>query len=247
MMSAPLRLTTTETRLFFREPISVVFALALPPVLIVVLGAIPAFREPSPGLGGLRVIDVYTPIVVAVAIATFALTSLPQQFATYREKGILRRMRTTPVRPTAMLGAQLLMSTVLSAGTTLTVLVIAWLAYGVRLPQQPFGYLVAFLLTASAMLAVGLLVASLAPSGAGASVIGLVLFFPMLFFAGLWIPRDSMSGVLRTISDLTPLGAGVQSLQDAATGDWPQLLHLAILLGWTVVAGGLAARYFRWE
>lgn len=246
-MHALLRLTTTETRLFFREPIGVVFALALPPVLLVVLGAVPAFREPSEGLGGVRVIDVYTPIVVSVAIATFALTSLPQLFATYREKGILRRMRTTPVRPAAMLGAQLLMSIILSAGTMLVVVAIAWLAYDVGLPRQPWGYLVAFTLTGSAMFAVGLLVAALAPSGASAGAIGLVLFFPTLFFAGLWIPRESMSKSLRTISDLTPLGAGVQSLQDTAGGDWPQLLHLAILLGWTIVAGGLAARYFRWE
>lgn len=246
-MRALLRLTTTETRLFFREPIGVVFTFALPPVLLVVLGAVPAFREPSAGLGGLRVIDVYTPVVVSVAVATFALASLPPLFATYREKGILRRMRTTPVRPVVMLGAQLLMSAVLSAVAVLLVVAIAWLAYGVGLPRQPVGYLVALALTASAMFAVGLLVAALAPSGASASAVGLVLFFPMLFFAGLWIPRDSMNESLRTISDLVPLGAGVQSLQDTASGGWPQLLHLAILLGWTIVAGGLAARCFRWE
>lgn len=246
-MTALLRLTATETRLFFREPIGVVFTLALPPVLLVVLGSIPAFREPGDGPGALRVIDVYTPIVIAVAIATFALTSLPQLFATYREKGILRRMRTTPVRPAAMLGAQLLMAVLLAAATTLLVLAIARLAFDVPLPRRPLGLLVAFILTASAMFALGLLVAALAPGGASASAIGLVLFFPMLFFAGLWIPRGAMNGALRTVSDLTPLGSGVQSLHDAAAGDWPGPLHLAVLLGWTVVAGALAARYFRWE
>lgn len=246
-MSALIRLTTIETKLFFRDPISVVFALALAPVLLVVLGAIPAFREPSASAGGMRVIDAYTPIVVAIAIASFALTSLPQQLANAREKGVLRRLKTTPVTPAAMLSAHLLMSASLSAGTVLVVLAIARLAFNVSLPAHPVGYLVAFLLTAMAMFAVGLLVASLAPGAASASVIGLVLFFPMLFFAGLWIPRDAMGSVLRTISDLTPLGAGVQSLQDAAAGDWPQLLHVAVLLAWAVIAGGLAARYFRWE
>jgi ABC-2 type transport system permease protein len=56
-----------------------------------------------------------------------------------------------------------------------------------------------------------------------------------------------MNAVLRRISDFTPLGAGVQSLQDAAAGHWPQLLHIGVMVGWTIVAGGLAARYFRWE
>ncbi|WP_308799296.1 ABC transporter permease [Agromyces silvae] len=246
-MSALYRLTTTESRLFFREPISVIFALLLPPVLLVVLGLIPSFREPNEGLGGLRLIDIYTPIVVAIAITTLAITGLPQQFATYREKGVLRRMRTTPVRPVAMLGALLIMSTVMSLFTLVAVLGIARFGFDVELPQLPAAYLTAYLLTALAMFAVGLLVASLAPSGAAASAIGLVLFFPMLFFAGLWIPRDAMSDVLRTISDFTPLGAGVQALQDAAAGEWPQLLHVAVMLGWTIVAGALAARYFRWE
>jgi ABC-2 type transport system permease protein len=104
-----------------------------------------------------------------------------------------------------------------------------------------------YLLAALSMFAVGLLVASLAPTGKSAGAAGTLLFFPFVFFAGLWIPRDSMNDVLRTISDVTPLGAGVQALQDATAGHWPQPLHLAVMLGWTIVAGGLAARYFRWE
>lgn len=246
-MSALLHLTATETKLFLREPVSWIFALVTPPLLLVILGAIPSFREPESGLGGLRVIDLYAPIVIAIAITMLATSSLPQQFATHREKGVLRRMRTTPVKPPVMLGAQLLMCTLMSVVTMLVVLAIARLAFDVSLPQHVPAYVVAFLLTALAMFAVGLLVASLAPSGTSAGAIGLVLFFPLLFFAGLWIPRDSMNDVLRTISDLTPLGSGVQSLTDATAGDWPQLMHVAVMLGWTIVAGGLAARYFRWE
>ncbi|GIG92191.1 ABC transporter permease [Plantactinospora endophytica] len=246
-MSALSRLTVTETRLFFREPMIVFFALAFPPILLVVFGAIPSFREPDQSLGGLRVIDLYVPIVVAMSLALFALNSLSQLFATYREKGVLRRMRTTPVRPAMMLGAQLLMSTILSVLTMAVVLAVGRLAFDVRLPRQLPAYLLGYVLAALAMFAIGLLVAALAPTGKSAGAIGTVLFFPIVFFAGLWIPRDSMNDVLRTISDLTPLGAGVQSLQDATAGHWPQLLHLAVMLAWTVVAGGLAARYFRWE
>ncbi|MFL6123852.1 ABC transporter permease [Actinophytocola sp.] len=246
-MSALSRLTTTETKLFFREPTAVFFTLAFPPILLVVLGSIPAFREPDKGLGGLRVIDLYAPIIVAMAIAMFALNGLPQQFATYREKGVLRRMRTTPVKPAVMLGAQLLMCTVMAVAVMVAIQVIGRVAFDVDLPRQPLAYLVGYVLCALAMFAIGLLVASLAPSGKGAGAIGSVLFFPVLFFGGLWAPRDTMNAVLRRISDFTPLGAGVQSLQDAAAGHWPQLLHIGVMLGWTIVAGGLAARYFRWE
>ncbi len=246
-MSALSRLTATETRLFFREPMVVFFALAFPAILLVILGAVPAFREPEESLGGLRVIDLYVPIVVALGLAVFALSGLSQLLATYREKGVLRRMRTTPAKPSLMLGAQLLMSTMLSVVTMIVVLAVGRLVFDVRLPRLLPAYLTGYVLAATAMFAIGLLVAALAPNGKSAGAIGTVLFFPIAFFAGLWIPRDSMPDALRTVSDFTPLGAGVQALQDATTGAWPQLLPLAVMLGWTVVAGALAARCFRWE
>jgi ABC-2 type transport system permease protein len=246
-MSALYRLTVAETKLFFREPLLVFFALGFPAILLVILGAVPAFREPKESLGGLRVIDLYVPIIVAVGLAVFALNGLSQLSATYREKGVLRRMRTTPVKPGVMLGAQLLMSTILSMLSMVVVVIVGRLVYDVSPPRQAAAYLVGYVLAALSMFAIGLLVASLAPTGRSAGAIGTVLFFPLVFFAGLWIPRDTMTDALRTISDLTPLGAGVQSLQDATAGHWPQLLHLTVMLGWTVVAGGLAAGYFRWE
>ncbi|WP_410656478.1 ABC transporter permease [Amycolatopsis sp. lyj-112] len=246
-MSALSRLTATETKLFFREPMLVFFVLAFPPILLVILGAIPAMREPSEDLGGARAISLYVPIIVALGLALFALNGLSQLFATYREKGVLRRMRTTPVEPRVMIGAQLLMSTIMSVATMVVVLAIGRLAFDVSLPRQLPAYLIGYLLAALAMFTIGLLVASLAPNGKSAGAIGTLLFFPLAFFAGLWVPRAEMNDVLRTISDFTPLGAGVQSLQDATAGHWPQPLHAAVLLGWTIVAGGLAARYFRWE
>jgi ABC-2 type transport system permease protein len=242
-----IRLTVTEFKLFLREPAAVFFALMFPPILLIVLGSIPAFREHDPAIGGARVIDLYAPIVVTLALAMLALNGLPQLFATYREKGILRRMATTPVRPATLLGAQLLMCAAMAVVVLVVVLAIARLAFGVALPRQVPAFVLVYLLCVLAMLSLGLLVASLAPSARGAGAIGSVLFFPVLFFAGLWVPRAGMPDVLRRISDFTPLGAGVQSLSDAAAGHWPQLLHVAVMLGWTVVAGGLAARYFRWE
>src|SRR5947199_10476650 len=106
-MNPLAKLTLTEVRLYFREPLAVFFALAFPPLLLVILGSVPAFREHNKDLGGARLVDLYTPIVIALAIATLALTGLPQLLATYREKGILRRMGTTPVPPIVVLAAQL--------------------------------------------------------------------------------------------------------------------------------------------
>jgi ABC-2 type transport system permease protein len=92
-----------------------------------------------------------------------------------------------------------------------------------------------------------LLIAAVAPSGRGAQGIGLVLFFPSLFFGGVYIPRETMPSVLRNIGDYTPLGAGLKALRDAWTGGEPRLSHLVIMAAYAVVAGTLAARFFRWE
>lgn len=246
-MNPLAKLTITESKLFFREPLGIFFVLAFPPLLLVILGSVPAFREHSPELGGARVVDLYVPIVIAMSMAMLALSGLPQVLATYREKGILRRMATTPVRPIVVLVAQLLMCLAMSVLTTAVVLVVGRIAFDVTLPQQIGGYLVAYLLSVVASLAMGLLTAALAPSGKGAGAIGSVLFFPILFFAGLWFPRASMPEALRRIGDFTPLGAGVQSLQDAAGGAWPQLLHVGVLLVWAVGSAAVAARYFKWE
>lgn len=246
-MSVLLKLTRFETRLFFREPVVVFFALAFAPLLLVVLALVPSMREPSADLGGARPIDLYLPVTIAMGIALFALSGLSQLFATYREKGVLRRMRTTPVRPLALIGAQLLMATVLSVAMLLVMLTIARVGFGTGLPRSLPAFGLGFLLLASSMFAIGLLVAALAPTGRSASAVGSLVFFPLVFFAGLWVPRAAMNDVLRTISDLTPLGAGVQALQDATAGNGPDPVRLLVVLGWTIVAGGLATRFFRWE
>jgi ABC-2 type transport system permease protein len=231
-MNRLAKLTGTELKLFMRDPIAWFFAIAFPPLLLVILGSIPAFREPSEDLGGLRVIDLYVPIMVGFVLAMLAISVVPTYLATYRENGILRRLSTTPVDPAGLLGAQVAMALLIALFAVTLVLGVG---------------IVAFVLAAASLLSVGVLVAAVAPSGRAASGIGTMLFFPMMFFAGLYVPRDAMPAVLRRIGDFTPLGAGVQALQDAAGGAWPQPLHLAVMAAFAVVAGLAAAKLFRWE
>jgi ABC-2 type transport system permease protein len=240
-------LTLTEFKLFFREPAAIFFLLVFPPLLLVVLGSIPSFTDPDPELGGATTIELYVPIIVAMTIALFALSGLPAELAMYRERGILRRISTTPVRPSMVLAAQLAVFLVIAISVTIVLLTIGRLAFDVALPQQLGGYLLVYLLTVVAMLSLGLLVAALVRTSKAAGAVGQVLFFPTLFFGGLWLPRAAMPDTLRQISDFTPLGAGVQSLTDTAAGATPQLLHIGVMLAWTLVTATAAAKLFRWE
>jgi ABC-2 type transport system permease protein len=246
-MRAFVSLTRSELRQFLREPLLAFFGLLFPTVLVVILGSIPAFREPSPDLGGGRVIDLYVGISVALVLAMLGLQATPQVLATYREQGILRRLATTPVGPARMLAAQLVMSIGIAVISAALVLAVGRIVFDVPLPARFGSFAAGFLLSAAAVFAVGLFIAAVAPNGKAANAIGTLLFFPSMFFAGLWTPREVMPAMIQRIGDFTPLGAGERALHDAAGGGWTNPLSLAVLVGYVVVFGVAAARTFRWE
>ncbi|AGZ44522.1 ABC transporter permease [Actinoplanes friuliensis] len=241
------KFTASELRLFLREPMQVFWVLLFPSILVIILGCVPAFREPNPDIGGARVIDLYVAIAIILTLATLGLQSAPLVLATYRERGILRRLATTPARPTTLLGAQLVMSLLGAIASAVIVLVLARVIFDVPLPRQGFGFAVAFLLTAGATFTIGLFIAALASSGKAANTIGTLVLFPAMFFAGLWLPREVFPGLLKTIADFTPLGAGERAVQEAMSGQWPSWVSLTVLVAYMLVFGVAAARTFRWE
>ena len=114
-----------------------------------------------------------------------------------------------------------------------TAAVIVLLATGVFNASigQPVAFIVAFVLMAAAASTLGLLVAAVSFTSKAASTVGGVLFFVLLFFSGLWLPRAEMPGPLRGVSDALPVGAGVQAIQDAAAGRWASGLYFGVLAG----------------
>jgi ABC-2 type transport system permease protein len=154
--SALRRLTVAELRLFVRERVGLIWGAGFPLLLLVILGAVPGFRKPlSPALPGLTILDAYVPILFALVLATLALVAAPSVLAGYREKGILRRLATTPVSPARLLAAQLAVSLGVTAATLAGLTLIARIAYGVPLPRQAGGYLLALVLAAAALFGLG--------------------------------------------------------------------------------------------
>ncbi|UWE13055.1 ABC transporter permease [Actinacidiphila bryophytorum] len=243
--SALGRLTRTELRLFVREKAGPAFAIGLPLALLTVFGNIPYYRRHE--VDGTPLLDLYVPILAAFVLATLAFNWLPAVLAGYREKGVLRRLRTTPVGPARVLAAQLLVALATAAVAVTALLLVARLAFGVPLPRQPYGYAAALVLAALALMAVGLFVAAAAPHGRAANAVGATLFYVMMFFAGLFLPIAAMPPLLQHISRAAPLGAAAQALTDAAGGRWPHPLQLITLTAYAVAFCAGAIRLFRWE
>lgn len=241
------KLTRTELKLLYREPVPAFFSLFFPTILVVILGSIPSFREPSADLGGARIIDLYVGIAVALTLAMLGLQVTPAVLASYREKGILRRLATTPASPLLLLAAQLAAVLLTAVVSSALALAVGRLVFDVPLARNFVGFVVAVLLAALGVFAIGLFIAAIAPTGKAGNAIGTLLFFPSMFFAGLWTPREVMPGVLQRIGDYTPLGAGERALHDTMAGHWPPLLSATVLVGYLVVFGLGAARLFRWS
>lgn len=244
-------LMASEIKIAIRRPIGLLVAIGIPTALLVIFGSIPATTRPTKALGGVSFFNLYVPTLLVFVLIAVGLAGLPQQLATYRQQGVLRRMSTTPVPPSWLLAAQTTVSLILAAIGIGILLGAGAGAYGLALPHDAGGYLVslvALVLTAAATIGLGLLVAAVARTPQIAQALTMVLFYPLAFFSGLYVPLQEIHSQLITdIAKALPTGAGFNALHAAFAGHSPGVEPLLVLTGWAIVSGVAAARLFRWE
>ena len=247
--SAMTQLIITELKLFTRGRaiVGLLVGAGVPLLLLIIFGSIHSFNTPVRKYGGLTTLDVYVPILLVFAMALLSLVAMPATLAGYRELGYLRRLKTTPTGPVRVLVAELAVKLVAAVAIVIVLLAVARGGYGVAAPHQAGGFIVTGVLAAAALMATGLFISAVAPNAEVARSIGAILFFLMMFFAGLWLPIPNMPTVLQHISHATPLGAAVPALQNATQGQWQAWLQLVTMAGYAVAFGLAAARFFRWE
>jgi ABC-2 type transport system permease protein len=244
-MNQLLRFTALETKLFFRDPAAWLITLVMPTFILVILGSVPGLRTPDAAFGGQRFIDLFAPSLLVVTLATLGVNALPIRIATYREKGVLRRFSTTPVRPATLLVAQLVLNLGVAIVSLLLVVLVGRLVFEVPVPQHIVGFGVAFLLGMTALFGLGLLIAAVAPTVRSGTALSLPLFFISMFLGGVYLPRVFLPDFLLRIGEFTP--PGVQAMVDAWMGSGPQLPQLLTMAAITLLSGAIAVRSFRWE
>jgi ABC-2 type transport system permease protein len=247
-MSVLTKLTTTEAKVFLRDPGAPAVVVGIPLALLLVFGLMPGANDPDPKYGGHSALaTVIAPMAVTILIAMLALTQFPNALGTYREKGLLKRLSASPVPPSRLLTAQLLVNLAAVVVVVALIVGVGALVLGVELPANPAGFLLSLVLGALALFSVGLLVAALAPTGRAASGIGSALFFPMLALGGVWVPKEQLPPFLQHVADVLPLGATLNALRATWAGDAPELLQLGAMAAFAVVCTTIAVRVFRWE
>jgi ABC-2 type transport system permease protein len=244
------QLTWIEIKIFLREPLGAIGTIVVPVLVFVLLGrATAGKRAPSnPALSGLLSAG-GVPTLVSILITISAVLSLVAIISIYREGGILKRLRATPLRPWTILTAHVLVKLMLTA-LTMALMVLAGRRYFAIGPQVPLvSFTIALLISTLSILSIGFIVASVVPTARFAQPIGAVIFYPMIGLSGLFVPIDSLPPALRTVARVLPLSHSASLLQGIWTGD-PWSAHLgdvAALAAVFVVCIAVSSRVFRWE
>jgi ABC-2 type transport system permease protein len=246
MLRGLLTLTWLELKIFMREPLGFVGAVAIPVVVFIALGRLAGGGDAArPGTS----LTVDAPVFAALLILLTAVLSLVTIIAIYREGGILKRLRATPLRPHTILTAQVLVKLLLTAATLALMILVGKRYYPVVLDVRVFGFTLALLISAVSILSLGFLIASLVPTARFAQPIGAVILYPMVGLSGLFFPIDAMPQGLQVVARLLPLTYVVSLLKGIWSGDaWlahiPDIAALAVA---TAICLVLSAKVFRWE
>lgn len=240
-------LVRNEARLAWRQPAGLIASVGVALLLLIIFGEVPSLQQPAARLDGLSAFEVYVPILIAFVIGVLALTYLPGPLVSYREQGILRRLSTTPVPPSWLLGAQLAVQAGLMLATVGMLLIVSTGFFGLGAPKSLPGLALAVILSMAGMFAIGLLIAAAARTSGAARGLMAAAFYPLMFFAGLYIPVQALPSALRGISHYSPLGAAVEAIQHALFQGFPPIAPLLALAAYALIFGLLARRFFRWE
>lgn len=244
-MNGFLQLTWMETKLFIREWQAVFFTFIFLPMLMFLFGMI--YRNEPDVLTGLGSVDLMLPGYVAIGIAANAFFTIGGVLTAYREKGILRRFRVTPLSPIGVLAAQVMVAFVMSLFSAIVMMTLARFTFGLRVAGDPLLMLLAFTIGAVCFFSFGFLLAGLFRTARLSYSVNTTIFFPMIFLSGAAIPMEVMPPFMGTVSKFIPL-TYVVNLMKGAWLDRPiDLINIIVLLALLTICIVLSMRYFKWD
>jgi len=249
MMRGLWKLIWIEIKIFLREPLGAFGTIVFPVLIFLVVGRVTGRRMAPSSLADNGFLQAGLPVIVSLLIAINAVLSLVTIISIYREGGILKRLRATPLRPQTILTAHVIVKLLLTTAT-LALMVLAGKRYyptGIHVPL--FSFTIALLISTLSILSIGFLIASIVPTARFAQPIGVAILYPMLGISGLFFPVASLPPALRAIARVLPTTYAVSLLEGIWRGDgWYEHTGDIALLAFVFFAcTALSAKVFRWE
>lgn len=251
MLRGLWRLTWLEIKIFVREPMGVFGTIGMPVIMFVVLARFlgPGVRATATAPDAPRAISLDLPVLVSVFIAVNAVMSLVAIIAIYREGGILKRLKATPLRPETILIAHVLVK-LLSTALTLVLMILAGRRFYPVGADVPLGsFTMALIVSTLGIVSMGFVIASVVPTARFAQPIGGLVLYPMVGLSGLFVPVEWLPPALQAFARVQPFTYAVSLLRGIWHGDgW--IAHagdVAVLMLMLVAFAALSAKVFRWE
>jgi ABC-2 type transport system permease protein len=248
MLRGLWKLTWLEIKIFVREPLGVIGTVGLPILVFVVLGRVLGrARSASPDVP--RFVSHDLPILASVLIAVNAVLSLVAIIAIYREGGILKRLRATPLRPHTILTAHVVVKLLFSAVTLAAMVLAGRRYYPVDADVPLASFAIALLFCTTSVVSLGFLIASLVPTARFAQPIGTLIIYPMLGLSGLFVPVESLPPMLQAAARALPLTYAVSLLRGIWHGEaWSAHAgDVAVLSFMFLAVTAVSSKVFRWE
>ena len=241
------KLTWVETKIFTREPMGFVGTLVMPVVLFIVLGR--AFGSVKPVNMTQVDIPFNAAILAAVLIAISAVQSLVAIISIYREGGILKRLRATPLSPVTILGAHVVVKLIFTVMSLALLLLAGRRLFPGVMQVNVFSFTVAVLLSTLSILSLGFVIASVVPTARFAGLVSGAALYPMLALSGLFFPVDRLPRALKALAYLLPTTHAVALLDGVWDGSgWAaHWVNVAALLVLFAAYTALSTKVFRWE
>jgi len=249
MMRGLWKLTWIEIKIFLREPLGAFGTIGFPVLVFLVWGRIASPKMVTTPAAASGFIRVGLPVLASLLISVSSVLSLVTIISIYREGGILKRLRATPLRPQTILTAHVIVKLMLTAATLALLLMAGKRYYPVGVQVPFFAFAMALLISTWSILSIGFVIASIVPTARFAQPIGAIILYPMIALSGLFVPLESLPPVLHAVARVLPLTYAVSLLEGIWSGDaW--LAHVGDVAALAVVflvCTALSTKVFRWE
>jgi ABC-2 type transport system permease protein len=249
MLRGLWRLTWLEIKIFVREPMGVLGTIGVPVLVFIGLARMVGSRVRSGSPEVPRFVSVDLPIFTSMLIAASSVLSLVTIIAIYREGGILKRLRATPLRAHTILTAHVLVK-LLSTAITLGLMILAgrrYFPFDAGVPIASFT--LALLFCTVCIISLGFLIASVVPTARFAQPIGTIIIYPMLGLSGLFVPLEALPAGVRAVARVLPFTYAVSLLRGIWHGEgwWRHAGDVGCLAIILLLCVALSTRVFRWE
>ena len=249
MMRGLFHLAWLEIKIFLREPLGAIGSLLIPVLIFLLVGRSmnrgTAARTPASA----EFMQSGLPVMASVFMVISAVISLVTIISIYREGGILKRLRATPLRPYTILSAHVLVKLLFTALTLVLMMLAGRRFYPAGLNAPVVSFALALLFSTLSILSIGFIIASLVKTARFAQPVSALIFYPMIGLSGLFVPVDALPSGLQWVAKMLPMTYIVSLLRGIWIGE-PWSAHLGDVLALAiagVLCALLSARVFRWE